>query len=444
MALRSLQRVPVLVAALGILVLAVIILKRAVDLPYWDEWDWAVLVYAAHHHSLTFAKLWEAHNEHRILVANVLMLGLDRFGGWSPVREQLLSLSLLALTQLGVWTLVRRTVSHAYRGVCFLAATVLLLGLGQYENLDWGFQIAWFICDLAAVVVVVLLTRPGGTWRDLGLAVFAAALGSLSSSQGLITWPVGLVAIGLIPRQRSARAALWLATGAVVTLAVRHGAPPPDPSMRLGLSHLSALAEYALAYLGAPLAASFHLGPSIAAGAALVAWLGALAVLAVRLPLSRRVRLAPWLALAAYAVAAAAATAPARAGLGLDQATASRYVSIATLAWVAALAASFVMVVSPSRGAARPAPRSGESQFRRWAAVAAAAVVVVASLKQSAAGNVMWQLHARDLRADREAVAAGDPSVLQHLYPRPTFAAEALREMAEVRAGVFRPAPGEP
>jgi hypothetical protein len=239
----------------------------------------------------------------------------------------------------------------------------------------------------------------------------------------------------VIPRQRAARAAVWLATGAVVTLAVRHGAPPADPSTRLGLSHLSALAEYALAYLGAPLAASFHLGASIAAGAVLLAWLAMLAVLAVRLPLSRRVRLAPWLALAAYSVAAAAATAPARAGLGLEQATVSRYVSIATLAWVAALAATFVVVV-------RPRPRR-ESSVGRWAASAAAAVVVVASLKQSAAGNVMWQLHVRDLRADREAVAAGDPAVLPRLYPRPPFAAEALREMAEVRDGVFRPAPGE-
>jgi len=100
---RSVQRFLAIIAAFGIFVLAVIVLKRAVDLPYWDEWDWAVLVYASHHHSLTFAKLWEPHNEHRILVANLLTRGLDRFGGWSPIREQLIALALLALTQLGVW-----------------------------------------------------------------------------------------------------------------------------------------------------------------------------------------------------------------------------------------------------------------------------------------------------------------------------------------------------
>jgi hypothetical protein len=429
-AIRLLQRIPALIAALGIVPVAAIVLKRAVDVPYWDEWEWSQLVFAAHRHTLTFARLWEPHNEHRILIPNLMMLGLDALGGWTPVREQLISLALLALTQLGIWLLICRTVPAARRGVCFLASTVLLLGLAQYENLDWGFQMAWFLCDLAAVAVVVLLTRPRGAARDLALAAVIATVASLSSSQGLLAWPVGLLAIWLVPRGRLTRTGVWAAAGIAVTFLVRAGAPG-DPQNHVPLSHVGVLAEYVLAYLGAPLATSYHLPGSLAAGGVLLLWLAALTTVWWQAPPIRRVRLAPWLALAAYSLAAAAATAPVRAGLGLEQATSSRYVSIATLAWVAALAATFIV-----------APRGGRAALGTVLASAAAVLLVLGSIKQSAAGNEVWRLHAADLRAARAGLAAGDPRALKLVYPHPELATDFLREMAQVHDGMFRPAPG--
>lgn len=431
-----LARIPAMVAALGIVPLTAIVLKRAVDVPYWDEWEWADLVYAAHRHTLTFAQLWQPHNEHRMLVPNLLMLGLDAVGGWSPVREQLLSLALLALTQLALWALIRRTVRVAWSGVCFLVASVLLLGLVQYENLDWGFQMAWFACDLCVVAVVLWLTRPHGSTRDVMLAVTMATVASLSSSQGLLAWPIGLVALALVPRQRVERALWWCLCGVVVTAIVRSGAPGSGGPGHVGFTQVALLARYVLAYLGAPLALSFGATVSMFAGALLLAWLAALAACAFRGPLRRRLQVAPWLALALYPLLSAAATAAARAGFGLEQATSSRYTSITALAWVAALAATYVALAR--------APTLRTPSLGAVLVAVAATVLLLGSLKQSVAGNLAWHLHAVDLRAGRAAIGAGNPRGLSLLYPRPERATDLLGELGQIRDGVFREPRGGP
>ncbi len=425
MAIRLLQRSLTLLAALGVFPLLALVLRRGVDVPYWDEWDWADLVYAAHTHTLTFAQLWESHNEHRILVPNLLMLALDRFGGWDPVREQLLSVAVLALTQLVVWLLIRRTVPAGRRGVCFLAATALLLGLAQHENLGWGFQMAWFLCDLGLVVAVWQLASPARSAWPLRIAVAAAVVASLSSSQGLLVWPAGLIAIALIPRAFALRAGVWVAAGAVTTAVVRsgtfHTGAPGHEGFRAGLG---ALADYVLIYLGSPVAMSWSYPRSREAGVVVLLALLAVAVCALRAPLARRVRCAPWLAVAAYAVLTAMLTALGRAGFGPEQANSSRYSSISELAWVAALAGACVLL-----------PRGSAPRFALAAGLAA--VVTVFSLAQSVAGNALWVKDADRLRTGRAAILAGDPPALRAVYPDARRATRLLSEMARIGDGVF-------
>ena len=420
---RAIARAPALLASLGIFVLLALVLRRGVDLPFSDEWDWTELVYAAHLHTLTFAQLWTPHNEHRMLVPNLIMLGLDAAGGWDVVREQLVSLAVLALSQLVVLVLVGRTVPPPLRGICFLVVSALLLGLAQYENFQWGFQFAWFLCDLCAVAAVWQLARARRSAANVALATAAAITGSVSSLPGLLIWPAGLVAIALAPPPRARITSGWLALGALTTLAVRWGSrgAPGGAS----LEHPAALVRYVLVYLGSPLALSYGVSVSLVAGIVVIGWLAAAVALALRGPALRRLRLAPWLALAAYAVLGAVGTAAGRAGFGFEQAAAPRYVTIAEFAWIGALAASCIVL-----------PRAGRYRFAP--AALAAALVLFASLHQSRAGNLAWRLHAAMLRDARAALARGDAAGLKDVYPDPARAGVYLGELARVRDGVFR------
>jgi hypothetical protein len=415
---------PAVVAALGILPLLALVLRRAVDVPYWDEWGWAYLIYAAHTNTLGWSQLWAIHNEHRMLVPNLLVVGLDALRGWSVVREQVVSLLLLALTQLLIWVMIRRTVPAARIGLTFLVATILLLGLSQWENLSWGFQMAWFLCDLGLVVAIWALSRPHRTVRDVAIAVLAATVASLSSSQGLVVWASGLVVIVLAARRVIPTAVGWILAAIVVALVVHPGSPQDAAVGHVGFAHVGLLVRYAVVYLGAPLAASFGIEASMAAGVVWCLWLAALAAAAWRGSLALRVRLAPWLAIATYPLLCALVTASGRAGFGLGQAEASRYTSIAALGWISVVAATSVAI-----------PRGSRSVL--FAGLPAALVVMAASLTQSYSGNEQWHAISVHLRAARAMLAVGDRRALPLLYPDVISEEGLLRELAQIRDGLF-------
>jgi hypothetical protein len=313
-------------------------------------------------------------------------------------------------------------VSQTRSGVCFLAASILLFGFVQWENYQWGFQMAWFLCDLCVVVTVWALSRPGRTVRDVAFAAAVATVASFSSSQGLLAWPCGLIAIALIPRRVVQTAVIWVLLAVFVAALARNGTSSVAEG-HVGLRNVALLVHYAVIYLGAPLGSYRGLDGSTIAGAVWCVWAAGLAGAALRGAPSRRVRSAPWVALAAYPVLAALATGSGRAGFGLLQASSSRYASISALAWVAVLAATFVIV-----------PR-GRVAF----AALAAAVVVAFSVRESIDANRFWKMRVADMRAARAALSAGDIAQIRLVYPDPRRAAMLLHELGDVGDGLFSP-----
>ena len=232
----------------------------SVDIPFWDEWDWTDLVYAMQHGTLTFAQLWAQHNEHRILVPNLIMLGLARLGGWHPIREQFFSLAILVGSQIIIVLMMRRTAHGALGWLFAAAASLMLYELGQAENFLWGFQMAWFICDFAAIAVAYLLARANPHWWQLTLAALAATIATYSSAQGILAWAVGAVALVLGGRgigsgsehfapTRSVRAPTSVSESAPPPLVILSGAPQARSrrtATTLALWLLLAIAEYAI------------------------------------------------------------------------------------------------------------------------------------------------------------------------------------------------------
>lgn len=327
------------------------------DIPFWDEWDWTDLVYAMQHGTLHFSQLWAQHNEHRILIPNLIMLALARLGGWHPIREQFVSLAVLICSQIVIVLLMRRSAHGTVGWLAAAAASLLLYELGQAENFLWGFQMAWFICDACAITVTWLLTQTNRHWWQVALAIAAATLGTYSSAQGILAWAVGAVAILLTPavilsgapqapfdyaqgrlRRRTATTlALWLLLALVEYAIYQHGLT------KVALGHSSVTADpfgivlYALTYLGAPVLGGRGTTLSAVAGFALIVALAWAFLADVRS--SQRVRRlfrnAPWYALSVFPLLCAAGTAVGRGAFGLDQALEQRYVTVSVLGWIA-------------------------------------------------------------------------------------------------------------
>ena len=79
-------------AVLALLHLIRLVALHGVDVPFWDQWELVPLLSALDGGTLTFGELWAPHNEHRILIPQLLMLGLASVSAWNTWLERIASL----------------------------------------------------------------------------------------------------------------------------------------------------------------------------------------------------------------------------------------------------------------------------------------------------------------------------------------------------------------
>jgi hypothetical protein len=85
----------------------------------------------------------------------------------------------------------------------------------------WGFQMAWYVVLLSLALAIALLDRPRFTWPVFVVAILVAVIGSYSSLQGLLIWPVGLVL--LYQRRRSVQTIVtWVIVAGATTILYFH------------------------------------------------------------------------------------------------------------------------------------------------------------------------------------------------------------------------------
>ncbi len=108
--------------------------------PYWDEWETVTLVQHFTQGTLTWNDFWAFHNEHRIVVPQLLDLGMILLTHWNRQIEMTFDL-LMAVAECGL------LVVSAYRGLRSKTLTALALApmalaifsLAQYEDWLWPF-----------------------------------------------------------------------------------------------------------------------------------------------------------------------------------------------------------------------------------------------------------------------------------------------------------------
>jgi hypothetical protein len=211
--------------------------------------------------------------------------------------------------------------------------------LAQMENWDWGFQIAWFLCNACALWALLFLGTAGQSWLALIAAAGLAAVGSFSSSQGLMIWLAGSATLFLTEKRRPVQIAVWLVLAVVVFALYYHGYERPSlyPNPWSGLHHPLAVARFIGAYFGSVFAGWLGFTAAVAMGWAALLVLVALlwSVVANYLRDRRRAsRANSFIGLAAYALCVAVMTAVSRVEFGQAQAQASRYTSIAIYCWI--------------------------------------------------------------------------------------------------------------
>ena len=166
-----------------------------------DQWYDVSVIRASYNHFPDWVSLWGLHNGNRILFPNLIVVALAHTVHFNIEVEQYLSfLMLLAATALFIFSHKRRSPHTPLLFYCPIA--FLTLTFAQWQNTLWGFQMAWYLVLLSLAATIALLDRPTLTLPTFVAAAAVAVVGSYSSTQGLLIWPVGLLLLYLRGRTK--------------------------------------------------------------------------------------------------------------------------------------------------------------------------------------------------------------------------------------------------
>src|SRR5262249_17536177 len=147
-------------AILPMLLVAGIIYRFGVNVPYGDEWSIYGLVEKWHAHQLTVTDFFAVHNQHRILFPRLIYLSLIELTHGNLKAEMYCSLFLCLLTSIGILILLRRSFGESRRRQLSLWVLINLILFSpiQAENWLWGFQLQIFLANLCLVAAVACIS----------------------------------------------------------------------------------------------------------------------------------------------------------------------------------------------------------------------------------------------------------------------------------------------
>jgi hypothetical protein len=191
--------------------------RYGTNVAYLDQWGDVNLAGRSFNHTLSAGNLWMQHSEQRMVFPNIIMLLFVHLTHFDIVWEEYVSAVLYCVAvALLICTHKQRTPSRSWLAYCPVA--FLSLSLVQAQSTLFGFQLAWYVAILMLALTLFLLDRPALTGPLLLVAIVTAVIGSFSTDQGLIIWPVGLLL--LYQRRRSARLMIGWCVAAAVALLV--------------------------------------------------------------------------------------------------------------------------------------------------------------------------------------------------------------------------------
>jgi hypothetical protein len=188
----------------------------AVDSFFGDDWSLAPLAHSAIAGNLSFGQLWAQYNESRLFVGAVVVSAFA-WGDHLDLRSLLIFSALVLTGSYGLLLLlVRKYLERPLGPLLVLVVGALWFSLADVQNVLWAFQVSWYLTLFWFVAMLCALLLPAQrTWLWLGLGIGVAAVGSFTTLQGFLLWPVGLVAL-MWMRRNAAEIGIWCA-GALVT-----------------------------------------------------------------------------------------------------------------------------------------------------------------------------------------------------------------------------------
>lgn len=372
---RALNLALFMLCAAPVVAQAVLVPRLGVNVVISDEWSMIPFVHMVVEGGDWPGHLFDFFNENRFAVPRLLLALTIPFTGWNAIPMMYLSVAVSAATVYGLWRLYRG--ASAAPAVYFVPVAWIAVGLAQYQNLFWAFQISFLLTACGVIWTLIAATRQGWSW--LAGAIALALFTTFTSAGGTMIWPtVMIVLIGR--RARPIEVAVWIAAMVATAWFYARGYRVDPADGGFAADQWIEAVRFFLILIGAPLAPT-HQARALVAGCVVFG----IAVIAAGAMIARRQRPSPGLwgviGLVAFGVIVAALTTYGRVRLGAAWALTGRYVTFSALIWIGVYVVGLALLTT-TRFSYRPAA----------VALALGALAIVADV-QSWRGAVNWGRH---------------------------------------------------
>jgi hypothetical protein len=306
-----------------------------------NEWFMAILIGEQFSGTLTISDFWAQHNEHRLFLVKIVLLVLATITHLNVKTEMYVTQTAFLITLIIFFLAFYDSTRAGKRAKLLLFVPISFLVFSPRQGDTWllGVLVQFALVIMFSVLTLYLLrllARGASGYGVFGAALTSATAATLSSSQGLLVWPVGLLQLLLIPIEKPAKkvvVGVWSLVGVAEWVVyfldwTRRPNSGNTPSLLYALAHPLEGVRFFLTVLGSSL--FWQEGFAIAGGLVIAA------LIAVTLFLVYRNRAVAdqsfWVALILFSLATLAAVTAARVGLGAQGALTPRHASFSLLA----------------------------------------------------------------------------------------------------------------
>jgi hypothetical protein len=168
--------------------LVVLVFHYGHNVPFYD--DWMIVAALTGHQPITLQWLWAQHNDHRMPLTNLLLLGLFRISGGDFRAGMFFNAAALILMTVLMLGAAFRLRGKAAVTDAFIP--LLLLSWRHYGNVLWNWQVSFIAPTLLAVVAVylVVVSSVPGRSKALGMAVLVCALSLMGAVGPVFATPI--------------------------------------------------------------------------------------------------------------------------------------------------------------------------------------------------------------------------------------------------------------
>jgi hypothetical protein len=185
----------ILAACIPVLLYAAFVARYSVNVPNVDDWNAVVLVNSSAGGHLTWGELWMQHTANRMLIPNLVFVFVGRMTHENLLFIIALSTAIFVGGFVVFLALLRSFLARPLTPLLVIVTGAIWFSLVDWQNALWAFQFAWYLIILLLMVMLWLLLAARQSRLTLMLAALMAVAASLSSLQGLLLWPVGLICI---------------------------------------------------------------------------------------------------------------------------------------------------------------------------------------------------------------------------------------------------------